>query len=455
MTPANGDALVAQARQVLEHNRVGRFTKPAPNLYPHQWSWDSAFIAMGYVHYDQARAEEELRALFKAQWTNGLVPHIVFNPEAAGYSPNPEMWRTIGNPRVPPGSLTSGIVQPPIHATAVLHVFRYAQDQQRARVFLAEMFPRLRDWHAYLYRERDPQDSGLVYIRHPWESGMDNSPLWDASLRRIQPRPDDIPAYRRVDTSIVDAADRPTNADYDRYMYLVKLFADREYDEARIFPDCPFLVQDVLFNTLLCQADRDLAEIATLLGQDAAPFATWAETTAQALNRRCWDAAHGIYVDYDLAAGESISAPVAAGFAPLFAGIPSAEQAQRLYSYLNSTSFCTLDEPAYPVPSYDRQAPGYSPNRYWRGPIWLNINWLLLHGLRRYGFAAYARRVEQAMIELVREHGFFEYFNPQTGQGHGTDQFSWTAALLLDVFYSATAAGSSGAAKTQTDPVAG
>ena len=108
------------------------------------------------------------------------------------------------------------------------------------------MFPRLRDWHAYLFRERDPERSGLVYIRHPWESGMDNSPLWDASLQRIQPRPEEIPAYRRVDTTIVDAADRPTNVEYDRYMYLVKLFADREYDEARIFPDCPYLIQDVL-----------------------------------------------------------------------------------------------------------------------------------------------------------------------------------------------------------------
>jgi hypothetical protein len=435
MIHTNDAALIAQATQVLDHNRVGRYTKPAPNLYPHQWSWDSAFIAIGYVHYDQAHAEEELRSLFAAQWTNGQVPHIVFNPEAAGYTPNPELWGTIGNPRVPPASLTSGIVQPPVHATAALHVFRHAQDQRRARDFLADMFPRLRDWHAYLYRERDPQATGLVYIRHPWES-MDNSPLWDTILRRIQPRPDEIPAYRRVDTTIIDAADRPTNADYDRYMYLVKLFADREYDEARIFPDCPFLVQDVLFNSLLCQADRDLAEIAALLGEDPAPFAARAETTARALNSRCWDAARGIYVDYDLAAGESIPVSVAAGFIPLFAGVPSAEQAQRMYSYLNSAAFCALDEQAFPVPSYDRQAPGYSPNRYWRGPVWLNLNWLLLHGLRRYGFSAYASRVEQAMVELVRRHGFFEYFNPQTGQGHGTDQFSWSAALVLDVLHS-------------------
>lgn len=429
------EELARRAKAVLDGNRVGSWTKPAPNLYPHQWSWDSAFIAIGYARYDQPHAESELRSLFVAQWTNGLVPHIVFNPQATRYFPNPEMWRTIGNPRVPRDQLTSGIVQPPVHATAVLHIFRHAQDQGRARAFLAEMFPRLRDWHAYLYRERDPRREGLVYVRHPWESGQDNSPLWDASLGRIHPRPDEVPAYRRVDTTIVDAADRPTDAEYDRYMYLVKLFADRDYDEARIYPDCPYLIQDVFFNTLLCRANRDLAEIARVLGEDAAPFEAWAEQTAHAIDTKCWDEEQGIYVDFDLAAGAPIPVHVAAGFTPLYAGIPSAERAQRLYGYLNSPAFCRLDEACYPVPSYNRQAPDYSPNRYWRGPVWINVDWLLSHGLRRYGFEAYADRLSQAIVDLVRDHGFFEYFNPETGQGHGTDQFSWTAALLLDLLY--------------------
>jgi hypothetical protein len=47
------------------------------------FSWDSAFIAVGKSHYDQEQAQEELRTLFKAQWKNGLLPHIVFNPNAS------------------------------------------------------------------------------------------------------------------------------------------------------------------------------------------------------------------------------------------------------------------------------------------------------------------------------------------------------------------------------------
>ena len=52
--------------------------------------------------------------------------------------------------------------------------------------FIKEIYPKLLKWHKYLYNERDIHDEGLVYIRHPWESGMDNSPVWDESFDRIQ-----------------------------------------------------------------------------------------------------------------------------------------------------------------------------------------------------------------------------------------------------------------------------
>src|SRR5829696_4706768 len=74
------DVLVHQARAVLDFNWTGEYTMPGPRLYPHQWSWDSAFIAIGYSSYDQERATRGLRHLFEAQWKNGLLPQLVFNP---------------------------------------------------------------------------------------------------------------------------------------------------------------------------------------------------------------------------------------------------------------------------------------------------------------------------------------------------------------------------------------
>src|SRR3712207_1528240 len=118
---------------------------------------------------------------------------------------------------------------------------------------------------------RPPSSTLFPYttlFRSPWESGMDNSPMWDSIMERLQLRQDQIPPYRRADIHFVAAGDRPLDSGYDRFAYLVKLFADRDYDEARIRDDCPFLVQDVLFNALMSQADRDLAQIAGLLGED-------------------------------------------------------------------------------------------------------------------------------------------------------------------------------------------
>lgn len=425
-------SLIQQARDVLEKNWTGTFTRPGALLYHHQWSWDSAFIAMGYAHYDQARAEQELRTLFEGQWANGLLPHIIFDPQPTSYFPSFSFWEIESNALAPLHRQTSGIVQPPVHAGAVLRIYRCARNAGRARAFLAEMFPRLRAWHAYLYRERDPQHEGLVYVRHPWES-LDNTPIWDPILRRMQLRPEEIPAYQRVDTRSVQAKYRPADADYDRYAYLVKFFAARNYEEARIAADCPFLVQDVLFNALLCQGNRDLAEIARILGEDAQPFENWAEQTARAMNRKLWDEQSGLYLDFDLVTQQQIPARTVASFLPLSAGVPDEQRAQRMYRVLNSRAFCGLDEACYAVPSYDKQAPDFSPDRYWRGPVWININWLLYHGLRRYGLDEYAQRVRRSTIDLVQQHGFYEYYHPLSGEGLGTYQFSWTASLLIDL----------------------
>ena len=127
-----------------------------------------------------------------------------------------------------------------------------------AQEFLRELMPRLVAWHDYLYRERTHDGEGLVEIWHPWESGADNSPLWDEALGRITPPQEEIPDYQRVDTEVVDSSQRPTNAEYDRYAYLVKCYRERAYDQARIRAECPFAIQDVLFNAILATAGEDL-----------------------------------------------------------------------------------------------------------------------------------------------------------------------------------------------------
>jgi glycogen debranching enzyme len=94
-----------------------------------------------------------------------------------------------------------------------------------------------------------------------------------------------------------------------------------------------------------------------------------------------------------------------------------------------------LDATTWMVPSLDPRHAGFLPTNYWRGPIWINVNWVLYHGLRRYGYHDLAGTLRRSMIELPRRSGFFEHYDPTTGRGHGAERFAWTAALVLDLLF--------------------
>lgn len=428
-------SLIEQAQEVLNENWTGNFTQPAPSMYPHQFSWDAAFIAIGYAHVDQQRAQQELWRLFSGQWSNGMVPHIVFNRDDTDtdYFPGADFWGTQSSPLSPDEPDTSGICQPPIHATALLLILQNAQDREQAQQFASKLFPKLKAWHKFLRRERDPANEGLVYIRHPWASGMDNVPTWDKVLEQMELDKSDIPDYQREDTD-GNAAERPTDFNYDRYVYLLSFFRERNYDETKIREDgCPFLVQDVLFNSILCRAERDMAQIAEWLNQDPTPFHQQAHQTARAVNDKLWNDEHNIYLDYDLVGDESIEAHSLAGFLPLFADIPSPVRAKQMFDYLDSGSFCRLSDTCLALPSYDRRKSDYDAKKYWRGPIWINLNWMLYRALARYGHNKYDDFIKQSIVYLARVSGFYEHYDPDNGNGYGADNFAWSAALFLDV----------------------
>ncbi len=428
---ADHDGLAQRALDVLEANWRGASTVPSPTLYPHQWSWDSACIAIGYSHLNQPRAEQELRSLFAGQWRSGLLPHIVF-AEGQGYFPGPEFWRTDLSPDAPQRPHTSGIVQPPVHATSALQIYRSGGDRDRAEMFLTELVPKLEAWHDYLYRERDRAGDGLIEIWHPWESGMDNSPLWDPVLSRIELSDGEVPEYERIDRKLVDPAERPTDEEYDHYAYLVKLYRDRGYDGEAIRKDCPFVVHDVLFNSLLVQANRDLAELAKLAGADPSRHEARAELTASAIDRQLWNEAEGAYFDRDVRTGEHIAVRAGSAFAPLYAGVPDGERAHALIGRLDDFSVA-VPPAGRVVPSLATDDPAFESIRYWRGPVWPIVNWVTYRGLRRYGDDERAAQLRAGMLELVRREGFWEHYNPLTARGQGGEQFAWTAGLILDL----------------------
>ncbi|MFJ9035914.1 MGH1-like glycoside hydrolase domain-containing protein [Streptomyces sp. NPDC102406] len=420
-----------RAVRVLDTNWTGASTVPSRTLYPHQWSWDSAFIAIGLRHVSPPRAQQELETLLSAQWGDGRVPHIVFNPavEPAAYFPSPDFWRssTAGLAAGAPSTVqTSGIVQPPVHALAAWLVHRADPELSRSRGFLPRLFPKLAAWHDYLLRRRDLHGAGLVPVVHPWEQGMDNSPCWDAPLSRVTPAPPGT--FRRADLAHSAADDRPTDTDYGRYVRLAADYRDGAYADG----PGEFAVEDPSFNALLAASEHALAQIAAETGVAGAAWHTRAERLTAALVRRLFDPAAGMFFCRDLRDGALVPEFGVSGLIPLILPTLPREVAAALVRTAHGPHF-GLGGAVRLVPSHDLRGAAFDPRRYWRGPAWFNTNWLVERGLRQHGEHARAARLRAALLDTAGATDFAEYVDPYTGAGYGARGFGWTAALTLDL----------------------
>ena len=431
------------AAGVLRRNSLESWTRPAPALYPHQWSWDSAFIALGLAHLDNRRAAQEMETLFASQWSTGKLPHVIFNPEAPpkSYFPDAERWSSAElSSDAPSSPHTSGLCQPPVHAIAVLRIWESAQVKNKERIelareFLRDSYPRLLAWHLYLTTARDPEGSGLVTIYHPWESGTDNSPRWDEALEAVEVG--DLPPYTRYDLQhVADPSHRPSDEEYDRYLWLLETLKQARYDEAAIYESHPFLVKDVLFSAILIAANEALLKIADAVEapeEERALIGGWVERGRESLEEH-WDPDLKLCLDYDLRAGKAARVRTVAGFAPLIAGGLNPERLRELLETLDSPKFAGNPRLAFALPpSTSPEEPGFHPRSYWRGPVWPVINWLLWWSLLRAGEQERAQKMRRdALAQVADEGGFAEYFEPFTGEPLGSPDQSWTAAVALD-----------------------
>ncbi len=418
MTPPAAESLRERAIAVLRANDRGGYTVPSAGLYPFQWNWDSCLVALGWACFDEPRAWQEIETLFAAQWPDGMVPHIVFHRDDPGYFPGPAVWATGRRPA------SSGITQPPVAASCVRWMLERAVDREAALAAVARLFPRLLAWHAWFHRARDPEERGFVATVHPWETGMDNSPAWDAPLAAVVPAPDLAP-YERRDLAHVDAAQRPTRAEYDRYMTLVQLFRELAYDPAEMVARSPFLVVDPGTNAILLRADRDLAQLARILGEKEAEarIGIWIARAEAALPRLLADPESGLWHAFDLRRECRIPARTHAGFLAFLAGLGDARLAATLDHWVDTTRYALSSVPAGD-PAFDRR-------RYWRGPVWPVANLLIGRGAQERGAEKAARRLRRDTAALIAGGGFREYFDPLSGEGLGGACFGWTAAVWL------------------------
>ncbi len=430
--------LATEAKAVLAMNDRGQYTVPAENLYPHQWLWDSCFIAIGLRHINVDRSQTELTSLLRGQWSNGMLPNMIFNDDPK-YRSDRSFWRSWVSPYSPDNVSTSGITQPPMLAEAVWQVGQSLNIAER-RSWYKTMLPSLIAYHEWLYNDRDPHQEGLVLQLHPWETGLDNTPPWMNELHdHLMPswvrmlratHLDSIVSLFRRDLKYSPPGQRFSTIEVLTLFDAQRRLRRKAYDSSKILDHGLFAIEDLTYNCIFIRANTRLQEIAkTVRLELPTKLLENIEKSHHALES-LWDEYAKSYWSRDFITHRLLKQPSIASLMPLYAGTITKERAAVLVRSLENESIFGT---AYPVPSVPADSSNFDPDRYWQGPSWMNTNWLVIEGLKQYGYHDHASALIETSLEMVQKSDFAEYFDPNTGEPLGAHNFSWTAALIIDL----------------------
>ena len=168
------------------------------------------------------------------------------------------------------------------------------------------------------------------------------------------------------------------------------------------------------FSCFMANEMRCMVKIAGVLGQtDAA--ATYEQRYGEiccAIETHLYDETDGRYYDRGIGSGELIHVAAVSSFLPLFAGVCSRERAAALVKDLqHPATFGTK----VGVPSVAVDDPTFGSDM-WRGPVWINYNYMIIRGLSDYGYAEEAEALKRATLAAI-EHWYvrsgciFEFYD--------------------------------------------
>lgn len=344
--------------------------------------WDCFFGALLTSLEDTAQTEAGVKAILLAQTATGLVPNM-----ASGEGTTPDRS------------------EPPVGAYCVWEIYQRLRD----RSLLDWAYPRLKKWHERWSGNRGdgqpwrdgnrdgllewgsdrgsaPAVGGRGFLQAAkWESGMDDSPMWDHTT-------------------------------YDPRTYTMDL-------------------DDVGLNSLYALDAECLSKIAMILGKDAdaRQFAAEYARVKDLVQTKLWNPAAGIYENryWDGRFSKRLSPT---NFYPLFAGIATPEQAQRMVQehLLNPKEFWGK----YVIPTIARDDPAFADQFYWRGDIWGPTDYMVYEGLDRYHFDHIAleyalKNYDLYMGDWKQNQHDDEQYHAWGGNGGGDTHYTWGALLCL------------------------
>ena len=243
------------------------------------------------------------------------------------------------------------------------------------REFMDEIYEPIMRSNKWWFENNDMDGNSLCEYQHPYSSGLDNSPLWDDGMPVQSP-------------------------DLNTYLYLQQ---------------------------------EALAKIAGVIGkkEDAEMWRGRAEAMARRLIDLTWDAESGFFWASRNGARVNVRTPFS--LFPLITGQMPPEISDRLVAHLtDERQFWSR----YPVPTVAMDDPKYDPLEMWRGPTWVNVNYLLIEGLQRSGYLDLGRELRRRTLDLIccRED-IYEYYHPETGENppKAASMFGWSSAVFIDL----------------------
>ncbi len=256
-----------------------------------------------------------------------------------------------------PLGIVDAITQVPLLAWACRETYEFSDNIN----FLEAVYPKLKRYNQWWVTTRDFDGDGLYSWLHRDETGLDDCPRFD------------------------------------------------------LFPIWQINALDL--NCYLALQMTSLAKIAEYLNftADSVYYTTQAGLLADRIRVKLWDNVTGFF--YDTVGSEFIKLKTSSNLLPLFTGVATPQQAARLMTHLNNPAEFNV---TYPIPSVARDEPSFS-NVMWRGPTWINLNYLLIRGLINYNYSIEASKIAYKTLEMAEgvfnETGtFWEFYNSTTGR---------------------------------------
>lgn len=335
---------------------------PSKVHYVGVWHWDQFFHAIAYRHLDTRLAEDQIRIVLDHQREDGMLPDAIHDEGLVTHLQLP---------------VDEDVTKPPLGAWAALKVYEKSGEVD----FLKEVYEPLTHWHRWWVESNNDGD-GLSEYRHPFSSGLDDSPLWDHGM--------------------------PVTA-----------------------PD---------LNTYLCLQLESLAQMADLIGrpQEAAVHRANAERLAKQMIARLWDEQKGIFVA--LQRGKPVPVLSLFNLLPLWTGCLPETMVKRLVANLTDPRMFWCN---HPLPTVALSDPSFDPMQMWRGPTWINSNALFIEALTRIGRHDLAAQLRRKTLDVMLLHDdIYEYYHPITGERppKAAPMFGWSSALFIDLALQETAA---------------